>query len=104
MTLSAVTYVWKGPKSRLSSQWDINRFVRSKSFNRLSFRYKGGDVYSEKERKLASSMGTTYVLAGTCCAVRFCKAIRTKCWSIWTMATMSMHRAQLMGALYKLRH
>lgn len=64
MGLNAVTYVWNGLRERETPQWDINRFVRSKAFNRLSCGRKGGGKYYEEERKLASIMGMTYVMAG----------------------------------------
>ncbi|KAF7512718.1 hypothetical protein GJ744_000285 [Endocarpon pusillum] len=64
MTLSAVTYVWEGPLSRLRSQWDINRFVRNKAFINLSYGYNGWDIYTEEEMKLASTMGMKYILTG----------------------------------------
>jgi Ankyrin repeats (3 copies) len=63
MTIDAVTYAWVNARWRLDQPWDINKFVRGKSFNKLSGLEKGS-FWMEEEKRLASTMGMTLVLSG----------------------------------------
>jgi hypothetical protein len=63
MTVDAVTYVQRIKNNLLDKEWDINKFVRSKTFTELSGAGQGS-FWMEEETRLASSMGMTLVLSG----------------------------------------
>jgi hypothetical protein len=63
MTIDAVTYHSISSRSTLDEPWDINKFVRSKAFTKLSGA-RQGSFWMEEETRLASTMGMTLVLSG----------------------------------------
>ena len=63
MTIDAVTYEFNTIYSATPDDWDINRFVRSRTFAELSST-KQGSSWVEEETRLASIMGMTLVLSG----------------------------------------
>jgi hypothetical protein len=64
MTIDAVTYDYSiCVRSILDEPWDINKFVRSKTFTKLSGAGQGS-FWMEEETRLASTMGMTLVLSG----------------------------------------
>jgi hypothetical protein len=63
MTIDAVTYNSIYLRSALDEPWDINKFVRSKTFTKLSGAGQGS-FWMEEETRLASTMGMTLVLSG----------------------------------------
>jgi hypothetical protein len=64
MTVDAVTYMWDGALSRLTSVWKINKFTKSGRFQRLSGIGDQQSVWVAEEEKLADAMGITFVMGG----------------------------------------
>jgi Ankyrin repeats (3 copies) len=62
-SIDATTYVWKAPYATIQCPWNINRFVKSKSFCKLSGALSSS-LWMSEERKLAKTMGITFVLPG----------------------------------------
>jgi hypothetical protein len=62
-SLDATTYVWNAPIATLQSGWDINRFVKSRSFRKLSGA-QSSSLWMTEEKVLAKIMGITFVLPG----------------------------------------
>jgi hypothetical protein len=63
MTVDAVTYDSVSNRYELDGDWDINKFVGSKTFTKLSGAGQGS-FWMEEETRLASTMGITLVLSG----------------------------------------
>lgn len=63
MTIDAIAYHSICSRSTLDEPWDINKFVRSKAFTKLSGA-RQGSFWMEEETRLASTMGMTLVLSG----------------------------------------
>jgi hypothetical protein len=62
MTIDSVTYGSTSARSALEQPWDINKFVRSDAFTKLSGAVQGS-FWMEEEARLASTMGMTLVLS-----------------------------------------
>lgn len=62
-SIEATTYVWKAPYATIQCAWNINRFVKSKSFRKLSGALSSS-VWMSEEKELAKIMGITFVLPG----------------------------------------
>jgi hypothetical protein len=68
LDMNAVSYVWDEAHLDPRNDWNINAFVKSKTFRKLS---GGGDETShwmKEEKKLATTMKMAYVLPGDCLA------------------------------------
>jgi hypothetical protein len=64
MTVNTVTYqMGRGRYDSLDQDWDINKFVRSNTFTKLSGA-RQGSFWMEEETRLASTMGMSLVLSG----------------------------------------
>ena len=63
-TTEAMTYAYGNRLSRLQYRWDINEFVKSKTFQSLSGGALKKSVWMAEEEKLAEIIGMTLVLGG----------------------------------------
>jgi len=63
MTVNAVRYDMVNDHYGLDEDWDIDKFVRSKTFTKLSCAGQGS-FWMEEETRLASTIGMTLVLSG----------------------------------------
>ena len=64
--LNAVSYVWNGAPRGTQKDWDINAFVKSRTFRRLSGGGGEGSGWMKEEKRLAATMKMTFVLPGDC--------------------------------------
>jgi len=63
MTINTVTYEIDNSRYDRDEDWDINKFVRSKAYTKLSGT-REGSFWTEEESRLASTMGINLVLSG----------------------------------------
>jgi len=61
--VEATTYTWNGKPSDLRSPWDVNDFVRSRAFTRLS-RGKDESKRDGEEEAIARKMGIEFIMRG----------------------------------------
>lgn len=64
MNVDAVTYMWDGALSRLTSVWKIDKFTKSGRFQKLSGIGDKESIWVAEEEKLADAMGITFVMGG----------------------------------------